>query len=84
MKKKSKISVSGYAELLHEIKQRVRRAQYDAFKAVNKELIELYWDIGKMIIGRQGGNTWGKSIVERLAGDLQKEFSGIQGFSVSA
>jgi predicted nuclease of restriction endonuclease-like (RecB) superfamily len=70
-----------YQKLLTDIKQRVRAAQYEALKAVNKELISLYWDIGQMIVERQKGNTWGKSIVERLAQDLQKEFPGIQGFS---
>jgi predicted nuclease of restriction endonuclease-like (RecB) superfamily len=42
-----------YGVLLGESKQRVYRAQYDALKVVNKELITLYWDIGKMIAVRQ-------------------------------
>ena len=67
--------------LLHEVKERIRSAQYEALKAVNKELISLYWDIGKMIVERQQGSTWGKAVVERLASDLQKEFPGMQGFS---
>jgi predicted nuclease of restriction endonuclease-like (RecB) superfamily len=70
-----------YKVFLQEIKQRVYRAQYDALKAVNKELIALYWDIGKMIIERQEKEGWGKAIVETLASDLQKEFIGMQGFS---
>ncbi len=36
-----------------------------------------------LIIGRQTGQTWGKSVVGNLAFDLQKEFPGIGGFSVS-
>ncbi|MBU3912376.1 MAG: DUF1016 family protein [Candidatus Omnitrophica bacterium] len=71
-----------YRALLQEIKQRVYKAQYKALKAVNKELIGLYWDIGKMIVERQKQYCWGKSIVENLAKDLQLEFSGIKGFSV--
>ncbi|RUT07229.1 hypothetical protein DSM106972_024900 [Dulcicalothrix desertica PCC 7102] len=70
-----------YGNLLLEIKQRIRSAQYEALKAVNKELIALYWDIGKMIVGRQQGNSWGKSVVEQLAKELQTEFPGISGFS---
>jgi len=50
---------------------------------VNKELIFLYWDIGRMINERQKEYTWGKSVVELLAKDLQKEFPGIKGFSAS-
>jgi predicted nuclease of restriction endonuclease-like (RecB) superfamily len=72
-----------YAELLAEIKQRIRSAQYEALKAVNKELIALYWDIGRMITERQKGDSWGKAVVQQLAGDLRQEFPGIGGFSAS-
>jgi len=78
---KSKLSKS-YIDFLQEIKSRIRSAQYEALKAVNQELIRLYWDIGKMIVMRQKKYGWGKAIVENLAADLQKEFSGTKGFSV--
>jgi len=71
-----------YQDLLRQIKQRVHKAQYEALKVVNKELISLYWDIGRLIVGRQKKHGWGKSIVENLARDLQSEFPGMQGFSV--
>jgi predicted nuclease of restriction endonuclease-like (RecB) superfamily len=72
----------GYASLLAEVKERVRAAQYQALRAVNKELIGLYWDIGRIICERQaGGASWGKSVVQRLAADLRAEFPGVQGFS---
>jgi predicted nuclease of restriction endonuclease-like (RecB) superfamily len=64
-----------------EVQQRIRSAQYDALKAVNREMINLYWDIGKMIVTRQQNVNWGKSVVEQLAKDLQAEFPGISGFS---
>jgi len=70
-----------YMRLLDSIKTRIRRAQYDALKAVNKELIALYWDIGEMIVERQNKEGWGKAVVENLAVDLQKEFPGVQGYS---
>jgi predicted nuclease of restriction endonuclease-like (RecB) superfamily len=70
-----------YAALLKDVKERIRSAQYEALKVVNKALIGLYWDIGLMIVERQRGETWGKSVVERLATDLHREFPGIQGFS---
>ena len=71
-----------YAGLLLDIKERVRAAQYRALKVVNQELVGLYWDIGKLIVDRQSGNTWGKSVVKQLANDLRAEFPGVGGFSV--
>ncbi len=70
-----------YREFFAEIRQKIRDAQYKALKAVNKELINLYWDIGKMIVERQKKLGWGKSVVEKLSVDLQSEFHGISGFS---
>ena len=73
---------SDYAELLAEVKRRVREAQYQALRVVNKEMITLYWDIGHLIAERQAGRTWGKAVVQRLAADLRLEFPGVRGFSV--
>lgn len=71
-----------YGSLLLAVKERVRTAHYQALKAVNKELVGLYWDIGRLIVERQAGETWGKAIVQQVARDLQGEFPGISGFSV--
>lgn len=64
-----------------EIKQKISNAQYEALKAVNQELINLYWEIGKNIVQRQQQFGWGKSVVKNLADELQNEFVGIKGFS---
>ena len=72
---------SDYGRTLEEIKNRIRTAQVKAALSVNRELISLYWDIGKVIVERQQTEGWGKSIVNRLAKDLQNEFPGIAGFS---
>ena len=72
---------SEYLTLLSEIKTRISNAQYEALKAVNIELITLYWDIGRIIIEKQQAGSWGKSVVEQLAKDLQLAFPGMQGFS---
>lgn len=50
-------------------------------KAVNKEQLQLYWDLGKMIVEKQKQTQWGKSVVEKIAKDLQAEFVGERGFS---
>lgn len=70
-----------YTQLLGEVKKRIRSAQYDALRAVNKELIALYWDIGKMIVKESKEKGWGAAVVKQLAIDLQSEFPGISGFS---
>ena len=83
MTKKATQLPDNYAALVLEIKERLREAQYKALKAVNRELVGLYWDIGGLIVERQAGGSWGKSIVRQLADDLQKEFPGVRGFSAS-
>ena len=72
-----------YQTLLGAVKKRIRSAQYAALKAVNKELITLYWEIGQMIVHRQEETGWGRSVVEQLSQDLQTEFPGISGFSAA-
>jgi len=73
--------ISNYDQDYQAIRTRVYQSQNRAFQAVNKELISLYWDLGKVIAEKQDSEEWGKSTVERLAKDLQGEFVGISGFS---
>jgi len=68
-------------EFISTVINKVREAQYEALKAVNVQLINLYWEIGKSISEKKTEN-WGKSIVPNLSKELQKEFPGISGFSV--
>jgi len=70
-----------YPRLLEEIKKRIRSAQYEALKAVNKALVGLYWDIGRMIVERQESAGWGQGVVEKLAADIRVEFPEVSGFS---
>ncbi len=72
---------SEYGRLLTEIKDRVRAAQYEALRAVNRELVALYWDIGRMIVERHASGLHGEAVVKRLAEDLQREFPGLRGLS---
>jgi len=81
MTRLSKRLPDDYAALLAEVKKRVRSAQYEALKAVNKELVALYWDIGKLIVSRQTDADHGAAIVEQLAEDLRQAFPGIRGYS---
>jgi len=76
------ISEPGYSEFLKEIKEKIASARIRAYRSLNKELIRLYWEIGKNIVERQEKFGWGKGIVEKLSNDLRKEFSGIEGYSI--
>ena len=71
----------GYEELLQELKVQVREAQVRAALAVSRELVLLYWTIGRGISQRFAQQGWGTKIVDRLARDLQNEFPGVEGFS---
>lgn len=70
-----------YAQFVTELKQRIVSARLHAARAVNQDLILLYWDIGRGIVERQEKLGWGQSVVEMLSRDLQKAFPGISGFS---
>ena len=71
----------GYASLLNDLKERIRAAQVRAAVAVNRELVLLYWDIGRDILGRQMEQGWGSKVIDRLAADLHREFPEMTGFS---
>jgi len=73
--------VPGYGELLADLKSRIREAQLRAAVAANREMISLYWDIGRTIAERQDREGWGTSIIEQLGRDLRAAFPEVQGFS---
>lgn len=71
----------GYADLLEDLKKRIREAQVRAGLTVNRELIRLYWEIGKSILKRQKSARWGDKVLDKLARDLRREFPDMKGFS---
>lgn len=71
----------GYADWLAELKTRVHAAQQRAALAVNRELVLLYWQIGRDILARQAQQGWGAKVIERLATDLRAAFPDMKGFS---
>jgi len=79
--KKDTIIPNGYSEFLTNLKRRITTARLGAGRAVNRELILLYWDIGQAINEKQEKLGWGNSVVEVLAADLRREFPGVSGYS---
>jgi predicted nuclease of restriction endonuclease-like (RecB) superfamily len=70
-----------YRDLLANLKNQIRTARVRAGLAVNRELVWLYWRIGKDILTRQRQEGWGAGVIERLAADLRAEFPDMQGLS---
>ena len=72
-----------YPAMLADLKARVRAAQHQAHRAVNTEMLTLYWQIGEAIRTRQQADGWGTKVVNRLAADLRAEIPDMTGFSPS-
>lgn len=70
-----------YSQFLDELTIEIRSAKIRVASAASRELIRLYWRIGMAITEKQAQHGWGKSVVEQLASDLKKTFSGRTGFS---
>jgi predicted nuclease of restriction endonuclease-like (RecB) superfamily len=77
----SDLSLENYEQFLRELKERIQNAQIRAAVAVNRELVLLYWQIGREILTRQQQQGWGAKVINRLAKDLQKSFPEMKGFS---
>jgi hypothetical protein len=63
---------AGYAELLEQLKARVRASQVRAARAANSELLALYWSVGRDILDRQEQAGWGSRVIDRLATDCAR------------
>lgn len=72
---------AGYADWLAELKTRIHTAQQRATLAVNRELVLLYWQLGRDILQRQAEQGWGAKVIDRLAHDLRHAFPDMKGFS---
>ncbi len=70
-----------YREFVASLKQRVQAAQIKAARAVNTQLIRLYWELGKLINEKQQASGWGDAVIEQIAKDLTRELGGLKGFS---
>ena len=71
-----------YPQFLTDVKARIVAARTRAALAVNSELITLYWGIGHDILDREQREGWGAKVIDRLAGDLRREFPDLTGMSL--
>ena len=77
MTKEISTTDENFTTFVKDIKTKILSSQYEALKAVNKELINLYWEIGKNIVEKQEQFAWGKSVVQNLSKELHTEFVGM-------
>jgi predicted nuclease of restriction endonuclease-like (RecB) superfamily len=70
-----------YTKFAKTVKERILSSRIAVAHSVNRELISLYWEIGKLIVEKQDESGWGKAVVDTLSKDLQKEFPSVTGFS---
>ena len=73
------IEVNKYKEIFENVKNEILKSQYKAMQVVNKELIFMYWNIGKIILAN---SEWGNKFIDNLSIDLKLEFPNSTGFSV--
>jgi len=76
----STVNIAVYDRFLEKLKERIRSAQMRAALNVNRELVLLYWGIGRDILVRQKKEGWGAKIIDRLSEDLGRAFPEMRGF----
>lgn len=72
---------NAYQLLLTDIKTAIRDERHKAIRQLNRSLIGVYWEIGRLIVERQTQHGWGKGIVEQLSKDLRQDFPSDTGYS---
>lgn len=72
---------TSYKEWFEQLKLKIQSAQLKAAIAVNSQLLQLYWDLGREIVQKQSQATWGDAVLEQLSVDLRLNFPDITGFS---
>lgn len=70
-----------YMLFFTEVKEQIKSSQIKAALAVNSSLIQLYWNLGELIVEKQKKHSWGDGVIDELSRDLKSEFPGMQGFS---
>ena len=70
-----------YADVLAQIKQRIGQERVRVVMAASSAMVQLYWDIGRIILARQEREGWGAQVIDRLSADLRAAYPDMKGFS---
>ncbi len=77
------LNTNEYFNWVNDLKEKIQSAQLLAAVSLNREMLRLYWEIGRSISKKINQAQWGSSVVDKLAKDLKKEFPNQKGFSRS-
>lgn len=70
-----------YKTLLADLRSFISTARVKAALSLNKEVIQMYWNIGNQVTAKQKESSWGDKVLDQLSGDLQQSFPEMRGFS---
>ena len=76
------LAPANYAQVISDLKEKIRLARQKVSLTVNKELLQVFWEMGSIILQQQKEAGWGSKIIDRLAADLKTEFPDFRGLSV--
>lgn len=66
-----------------EITELIQSAKQQAYRAINTELVNLYWQVGEIISRKIESDGWGKTTIQALSSYIRESQPGIRGFSAS-
>ncbi|MCH5720214.1 DUF1016 N-terminal domain-containing protein [Niabella hibiscisoli] len=76
--------LSQYKQTIKELKSMILTSRYRAAALANRELLMLYFSVGKLIVEKSKTETRGSGVLDKIAADLQKELPGLRGFSTTS
>ncbi|MGJ7031877.1 DUF1016 N-terminal domain-containing protein [Niabella hirudinis] len=71
-----------YKKWLGTLKEEIAQSRLQTALTVNKNMLLLYWFLGRQIIEKIDGDDWGAKVIDQLSADLQSGFPDMRGFSV--
>ena len=74
-------NAADYNIAVQTIKDAILRSQYQAAKLVNREMLSLYYGIGRYISSNSREGFWGTGAIRTISERLRKELPGLKGFS---
>ena len=72
-----------YNDAVQQIKSAILESQLETARAANKQMLSLYYAIGKFVSENSRKGTWGTGAISMISAQLRRELPGLRGFSAS-